>query len=310
MGPRKVNPKLVPETLAQGRIREIYDDIKRLFGVPHVNVIFQAYAASPKFLDVLWRTLRPAVETAEFFACADRLRASAVTIMHNYYPVPDLCARIKEMQFSEGAQNELTNLVQLFCYGDSLMLLFVATASRAMDSPVGTGQPGQPAERRAPVQERPVVLDDAQSPPATLRIFEDIRSTLGFAFVNSDYRALARWPDFLQQYWTALKPIVQSPLYPKHMADMRDAALSFAAELPGTYDLTVSRLEEAGLESEEAAEMARISDVFLDNLSGMALNIAVAKLSLEDGTTSINSRKQPQPSSNQPEPSSAAEHVA
>src|SRR5256885_8119084 len=162
MAPRRVKPKLVRESEAQGRVREIYDDIKRLFGVPHIKVIFQAYAASPKFLEILWSTLSPAVQTAEFFSCADRLRAEAITIMHNYYSVPDLCARIRDLQFSEGAQHELTDVTELFCYNDALMLLFVATACRAMDAPVGTGQEGSSVSSRAPIQERPVMLDDAQ----------------------------------------------------------------------------------------------------------------------------------------------------
>ena len=302
MAPRKVKPKLVRETEAQGRVREIYDDIKRLFGVPYVNVIFQAYAASPKFLEILWSTLRPTLQSAEFFSCANRLRAEAITIIHNYYSVPDLCARIKDLQFSEGAQHELTDVVRLFCYNDALMLQFVATACRALDAPVGTGRPGSSPRDRAPVQERPVILDDAQSPPGTQQIFEDIKATLGFAFVNSDYRALARWPDFLKQYWAVLRPIVQSPMYTQHMADMRDAALSFAAELPGTYDLTVSRLDDVGVPGDDAAEMARISDVFLDNLSGLLLNVAVAKLSLEDGNGRMIGER--------PEPAAPAQRVA
>ncbi|HEV2038015.1 MAG TPA: halocarboxylic acid dehydrogenase DehI family protein, partial [Candidatus Eremiobacteraceae bacterium] len=50
------------------RAREAFRDIKSALRVPIVNLIFQAWAAYPKFLDVTWRRLRPSVLTIEFAA--------------------------------------------------------------------------------------------------------------------------------------------------------------------------------------------------------------------------------------------------
>ena len=41
------------------RIKEVYRDIKESLRVSLVDVMFQAYASNPKFLDYAWRRLRP-----------------------------------------------------------------------------------------------------------------------------------------------------------------------------------------------------------------------------------------------------------
>ena len=81
------------EADAAGRTLEIYQEIKTALGLPLVNVIFQAYGVYPRFLELMWKTMRPAVETQDFFRFADRLRGEAYTATHNYFSIPDLCSR-------------------------------------------------------------------------------------------------------------------------------------------------------------------------------------------------------------------------
>ena len=57
------------------------------------------------------------------------------------------------------------------------------------------------------VHECPIFVDEEMAPAPTRKIFDELKRTFGMPVVNSDYRALARWPDFLQAYWDVLKPI-------------------------------------------------------------------------------------------------------
>ena len=165
---RKRRLILVREADASGRTLEIFQEIKAALGVPHVNLIFQAYGAYPNFLDAMWKALRPALETREFFEHADRLRAEAYTRAHNYFVIPDLCSSIRDIQFSTGAQHELTDVVELFHYNNPLLLLITAlqlqafedgptlrrSAATGVEHPVISQKPVQIAEESAPAPTR------------------------------------------------------------------------------------------------------------------------------------------------------------
>lgn len=285
---KKGKPVLIREHEAADDIKPIFADIKEDLGVPHINVLFQAYAAHPKFLRLFWRAMKPIVETQEFFGLAERLRAEAYTRMHNYFSIPDLCARMTELSFSAGARQELTYVVELFNYNNPLMLLMTAAQMQAFDKPVG--RPKETHLASHPVfTHKPVLVEEQYAPSSTKKIFEDIKRTLAVPILNSDCRALARWPDFLNDYWNLLRGIVQSPLYKEHYQAMRNSALTLAQELPSPYELTVAQLQDAGLSDEEVEAAVRLTELFLNILSGLVLNIAVAKIGLEGGNSAARS---------------------
>ena len=101
--PAKGKLTLVRESEASGRTSQVFGELKAALGMPYVSLLYKAYAAYPKFLDLHWQAFKPVVETQEFFDLAERLRAEAYTRMHNYFRVPDLCARLTD---DNGATDE------------------------------------------------------------------------------------------------------------------------------------------------------------------------------------------------------------
>lgn len=283
---RKRRLPLLREADASGRTLEIFQEIKTALGVPHVNVIFQAYGAYPRFLESMWKTLRPAVETQNFFHHADRLRAEAYTRTHNYFPVPDLCSSIRDIHFSAGAQHELTDVVELFHYNNPLLLLIAALQLQAFeDGPTQRRSAATGAEHPV-ILGKPVQITEESAPAPTRKIYDDIKRTLGVAFVNTDYQALARWPDFLSMYWNAFKRMATSPLYGESRHSLRESALTLASDLPNAPQLSVEHMQEIGLAADEISAAIHITEEFLDHLSGLVLNVAFAKIALEGGNRS------------------------
>jgi len=273
----------VREADASGRTVEIYREIKNALGVPHLNVIFQAYGAYPRFLDLTWKLLRPVVETGEFFENADRLRAEAYTAMHNYFAVPDLGGRIRQIQFSTGAQHELANVVDLFQYNDPLILLVAAVQLQAFeDGPVQVRVGRKEAEHPVFTQ-KPVMLTEEAAPAPIKKIYEEIKRTLGVSFIGDDFQSFARWPDFLSLYWNALKAVVASPLYGEHKHALRESAMTLASGLPNATQLSVEHLKHSGFTDDEISTAIHITEEFLDQSSGFVLNVAFAKISIEGG---------------------------
>ena len=55
--------KLVSEAEASPPIRAIFDEVRHSLGVPTVPILYQAYATVPKFLELHWEALQPALRT-------------------------------------------------------------------------------------------------------------------------------------------------------------------------------------------------------------------------------------------------------
>jgi len=280
---RKRRLPLVREAEASGRTLEIYQEIKWSLGIPQVNVIFQAYGAYPAFLDLMWKSLRPAVETSEFFQRAERLSGEAYTRTHNYFSIPDLFASIRQVQFSPGAQHELSDVVELFHYHDSLLLLIAAVLLQAFEDGPTQHRPAEQGAVHPVFSHAPIRITEESASPPIRKIYDDIKRTLGVSIVNTDYQALARFPDFLGPYWNALKPAVSSPLYGENKHALRESATSLASDLPNAPQLTVDCMQEAGLAAEEISAAIHTTEEFLELFSGLVLNVAFAKIGLEGG---------------------------
>src|SRR5947209_996951 len=232
MPSRKHKLHLVREHEADGRIAEIYAEIRETLGIPHVNVLFQAFASFPEFFELYWKALKPALETQEFFSFSERLGAEAYTRVHNYFSVPDLGSKVAEMDFSRGAQNELGEAVNLYHYNYPALLLICALLVQAFENPGSPRKKGTKPAVHPVYRGNPVLVEEELAPAPTRRIYEDMKRTLGTPFLATCYINLGRWPDFLKTYWDSLKPIFKTVLYEHHRLALRESSLTFAAEMP------------------------------------------------------------------------------
>jgi hypothetical protein len=278
--------KLVAESEAQGRILQIYEDLRHTLGIPHVNLFYRAYAVYPQFLELHWRALKPVLETQEFFRLADRLRADAYTRMHNYFEIPDLCLPLVELNVSSAARQELTYAAELFHYNDPILLLIAAIQMQAFDSRTGQERDAMVPAQHPLFRERAILIDEEVASPNIRRIYDEMKRIMGIPFINMGYTAFARWPDFLTNYWEVLKGVVQSPVYVESVHGVRDTAWSLAREIPRPVELTVSQLTDAGIGEDDVGTLVRLTEVFVKTLTGLVLNIALAKIGLEGGNVS------------------------
>jgi Halocarboxylic acid dehydrogenase DehI len=278
--------RLVPESEAEGEILEIYAEIKEALGLPYINPMFQALASYPAFFRVFWKTLRPDLETGEFFSLAQRIAAEAYTRVHNYLHVPNLSRRVEEMEFSPGAQEELRDAIDLYLYNNSVLLLIAAAQMQGFENPSASSRPASAPAVHPTHPERPILVDERNAPPETRKIYDDIKKTMGTPFLNTSYINFGRWPDFLREYWGALKPVMLSPIYEQNRGALHQSALALATELPGPLQLSPSHLEESGISHSDLNAIIQITEFFLTQLSKQLLNIAFAKISLEGGVHS------------------------
>lgn len=277
------NLRLVSEQAADPAVAALFEEIRQTLGVPLVAKMFQALAAHPRFLELHWQAVKPALAADEFYRCAARLRAQAYTWAHNYFRIPDLCHDLEAEQFSDGAKEELGRVVDLFFHLNPVLLMLLAIQTRAFGGPVGK-QEATPKPTRPPqFPERPVMVREETAPEPIRKIFEEIRRTLRLPLLPDDYEALARWPGFLRPYWEVVRGMAASPLYQQFQLGLQESAQALAGDIPVQVDLSGPVLREAGLGEAEIAEIAHSAELLLQNLSLKVFNSAVAKIAVEGG---------------------------
>lgn len=279
----------VSEAVADEASRQVYGEVKQAFGEPTLSVFYSALGAYPQFLQLHWKHFGPLARSRELWSAAERLRADAYTRAHNYFRVPDLHTRTPELKLSEAAPLELTSKLEMYQYQDAALLLLFSAQMQALDGPVGREAPPTPAE--PPECVRGKLPENAEE--STDRILDEIRRALDLPYLNTEYRELARWPEFLKAYWELLKGVVQSPLYCECQYGVRETAWALARELPGPIEMSLDQLTEAGMTQGSIASVGRILELFVKNLSGLALNMALAKVALEGGNQQLNHAAKP-----------------
>lgn len=275
--------RVVAEDQADESAREVLRDVKRVLGIPILHLFYPALAAYPAFLKLHWELLRPIATSQEFFCCAERLRADSYTRAHNYFRIKNLWDGAPIQGIEPAARQEVTAALEFFHYKDPLILLLFCLQMQALESTAG--QPGSltpAAEIKVPVTAPDLVPEDT-APLAVRKRYEEIRRLSELPYVSPEFQALARWPEALNVYWQFLQQVMQSPLYHECLYSVRTTAWALAAELPGPLELSLDQLAEAGLTPEDIASIARIFELFVKNLSGMLLNVSLAKIGFEGG---------------------------
>jgi len=284
---------LIREKEADGRTRELFGEIKQALGIPFVPVLYEALGAYPEFLEQHWRAFSPLVASHQFFELGDRLRGEAYTRMHNYFQISDLCEPLTEMSFSEGAKHQLGDVIDLFNYANPLLLVIVSVQLLAFEHPPGEEVKGEDSRADHPsFYERPTLVEENVASPPVKKIYEEMKRALNLPVVNTDYRAFARWPDFLREYWKALRPIAQAPSYREQQRALCESSEAMVKELSTKIDFSQEWMETVDIHEKQLESILRITEMFQNILSGLMLNVAAAKIGFEGGTAKVTSDRE------------------
>lgn len=263
----------VAEHEAEGEIERVYHEIRQTLRVTGVNLLFRKWAGDG-LLPVIWKALRPGVETRAFERAADRLRVEAAQAALALEPLgPSLLTAVGESQAFH-----IGSALDLYHYINPKLLLIAAMtrqglAKKTLQHSSPLDHDPELIERGFPPRMYAMEMEDQHPDDERLReLFEDIQKTLSLQSINSDYRTLALWPDYLAAAWARLKPIVQRPEYVRRIDSLRQLAEVLAAELPFPAKIGRETLRDAGVDSRAAGESVQS---FERLLPGLILNVAL-----------------------------------
>jgi hypothetical protein len=287
-GKGKVPPKLViiQDEEASEAVRDCFDEITASLGFAVVNVIFRAFAKYPRFLRLQWDFLRPNALTQDFFDKTEVLRRQALAIVREHFTVSDHRAVLRMQGSSDDAIKGIKGVLDFFLYGDPFLLLM---ASALQSSLAGKPLAGKPWAHLLPhythptrVQEaRLVELEDAL--PPLQAVYREVMKVSGLTFVPSDFRALGRWPDYLELAWEEWKKKIPAPAYQREVGRLNELAVALALDLPFPLAINAETLKKAGFSPVQIADILATTDHFQGLLPGLITNMAAFKVGLEGG---------------------------
>ena len=273
----------LPEYLVDGDRKDDYEDTKTVLQVPWMGVVTMAFSHYRRFYRTLWPGVRPAFQSAEFVDCASRVRALAerlaVTLRSDCLLEP-----LHTAGYAPRELDQIRKLISVFHFGN-VPYATMATMARALLeghelAPKDTSfSPFQ--GRHAPDVKVPFVLMEAHHAEGSTRaIYEDIKEQLRLPFVNTDYRALARWPTYFTSAWHALRPHVQTPEYERAIEEIHHLLVEQTAKLPNPTGLTSTALRQAATDDGALEDIRRTVELFQWLLPGLILNVACFRAQL------------------------------
>ncbi|MFY0610593.1 MAG: hypothetical protein JXQ99_03615 [Hyphomicrobiaceae bacterium] len=269
-----INP--VPEYLADDRLRAVYEDTKSVLQVPWMGVVTMAFAHYPKFYDVLWNGVREVAASSEFVTACKTLRSTAEKNAANL-GTNNIAAELRALGYADRELDEIRDQIEVFSHGNMPYLLIATTARLLLEgSELSDQRQISPFdERHGPsAYGRPVLIEPHHADVPTQNVYEDIKQTLGLPFVNTDYRALARWPSYFALAWNDLRPHVGTESYRASLTSVHSTAINLTHTLPNPSVLNCRQISAAASEDGSIEEITEVVRLFQWLLPGLVLNVA------------------------------------
>lgn len=269
--------RTVPEALATGQLKAVYDTTKTDLGVPWMGVVTMAFAQYPQFYAQLWSAIAPIARSKVFKQACQQLRTATEAEVQQIPPT-DLLPLLRQQSYHPADIAEIRACLEVFSAGNMPYVLIATLARLLLEGhPWDTqGSPG-PLVEPTPVGPRPVLMEPHHADPTIRDVYADIRQTLGLPFINTDYRALARWPSYFALAWQNLRTLVEHPGYEAAVTRVHDKAVALALALPNTVGLRPEVLQQTAKQDAPGEEVLSVVALFQWLLPGLATNVALLR---------------------------------
>ena len=270
----------LPEYLAEGRRRAWYDDMKQVFQVPWMGVVTMAYAHYPNFFDTLWQGARDLCGSRPFVEGFLSNREFVESEVAKLEPAA-IDHRLDECGYAPREIDSIKQIIEVFSHGNQPYVV-LATLTRYLLEAGDMGGTTDPAAAppyagiHAPGFDVPFVMMEAHHADGPTReVYEDIKEVLTLPFINTDYRALARWPSYWAMAWGDLREVAGTPAHEAICLAVHDRCVALAASaLPNPGGLQADSLRRAAEKDAPIEEIRDMCRLFQWLLPGLVTNVA------------------------------------
>ena len=199
----------VAEASATGETAAIFADIRAVYGVGVVNLIWRHLATFPGALPWAWGAVRPLYVDGTIAREAAAVRAARRLPRVPALPVEVLAAA----GLGPAEQARITAVLEAYERTNPMALVALAVLRQALDGNAGHAAPAGPAVPPEPAIPLPPLLRLEAMAPETAALVLRLNG-LGAGpgpILASMYRTLAHWPPYLALAWTLLAPLEGLP---------------------------------------------------------------------------------------------------
>jgi len=241
----------ITEAEATGATAAIFADIRAVYGVSVVNLVWRHLATMPGALPHVWAALRPLYADGTVAREADALRAALAVPAA---PVVPRCV-LAAAGLDDAARAGIARVMAAYDRTNAMALIALSAARARLAGQGGAPwQPGAAAPAAAEGLTLPPLLDLAAMAPATaelVRALNRMGADRPEPVLASMWRNLAHWPGFLALAWPVLAPLdadrhlARAVAGGLALAGERAAALPRVAEVPPLDPALVPRVDAA-----------------------------------------------------------------
>jgi len=177
--------------------------------------------------------------------------------------------------------------LELFTDVNPKLAIVAAAVDAALGgTPVGgVGTKGPHRERERPTLRefrgvRFTLIEERDAPPRVRAIYDDMKATLGSPFIETEYRAMASYPDWLEVWWRDCKQCAAHPAYKMLGSELAAEASVAASRLPHMLSLSDNLLEASDIDETRRGELRRGTAIFGTTLPGLMMNMEIARRGL------------------------------
>ncbi len=273
----------VPEYAIEGQGKSWYEEMKHDLQVPWMGVVTMAYAHYPNFFAELWRGLRPLVQSQPFVEAFQSNRACVEGAVDGLHP-PAISPRLVREGYAPREIDNIRHMVEVFSHGNQPYVIIATLVRFLLEGNDMAGGVTAPVfeGRHAPDVTVPFVLMEAHhADEPTQDVYEDVKRVLGLPFVNTDYRAFARWPSYWAAAWSDLRQVAGTAAHEAICTTLHERCLAqVAAQLPNPGGLSAETLRAAAAEDAPLDEVIEMSRLFQWLLPGLITNVAYLRAQL------------------------------
>jgi len=267
----------LPEYMATGQIAEWYADTKEVLQVPWMGVVTMAFAYYPTFFGELWQGIRPICQSTSFVNGCSELRRLAETRALELQPVR-LTAKLADIGYAPKEIEAIRQINEIFSHGNQAYAIIATIARYLLESGEMASELYADTydERHAPDYQVPFILLEAHhADHPTRELYGQVKKTLKLPFVNTDYRAFARWPSYFALAWLDLQEKVGTDEYEEVCSDLHNRLVAIVqAELPNPKKLSAINLQRAAENDASVEEVLEVCRLFQWLLPGLIANVA------------------------------------
>ncbi len=271
-------PKIsvTPEYLAKGNLKKSYTNTKLAFNVPWMGVVAMSFAKYPFFYNALWEYINPLTNSIEFNKLCKKLIIISKKKALELKP-KSLIKHLNKIGYNNYEIKKINEVNQIFYNGNMPYLIMATIAKIFLNEGElnNTNSFSKNTKNHTLSKERYLLLiEKHHANNSLIELYNSIKFHIGVPFLNTDYRAFARWPSYFEMSWKYFLPALLSKEYEEKVLDIHNFIIKNTLLLPNPNKIKSIYIINAAKKDKKLNEIKKIVNLFQWLLPGLITNVA------------------------------------